>query len=277
MSALTPHEGNKELWYSVFADGHPVLAGKQRRFSMLPKDPRCKLCALPFAGIGGWLLRWRGLHASDRNSRFCNACDAFLEAFPGGAEVPMSMMMADIRGSVALSGQTTPTDFARLVLAMREDVARILAETDGFLLEFQGDSVFAVWPPGFVGPGHARQALRAAELASRLFLARGSGDPLPIGVAVHTGTIFIGTVSVGSKMQGIGAFGHEVNILARLAGAAAAGEVLISAATYASAGRPIPAEDLCSKVLKGVDTPVQFASLRASASGDRKQLENGAV
>jgi hypothetical protein len=25
MSALTQHEGNTELWHTVFADGHPVL------------------------------------------------------------------------------------------------------------------------------------------------------------------------------------------------------------------------------------------------------------
>lgn len=270
MSALTPHEGNTELWRTVFADGHPVLAGKQKRYGMLPKDPRCKLCAAPFAGVGGWLLRRRGLHASERNPHYCNACDGFLDAFPGGAEVPMSMMMADIRGSVALSAQTTATDFARLVVAMRNDVARVLEETDGFLLEFQGDSVFAVWPPGFVGPNHARQALKAAELASRLFSARPDGTPLPIGIAVHTGPIFIGTVAVGSTMKGIGAFGLEVNILARLAAAAAKGEILVSEATYAAAGLPMPTEGVRSEVLKGVEAPVQAVSIRAAGLAARK-------
>jgi adenylate cyclase len=274
MSALTPHEGNTELWHTVFANGHPVLAGKQKRYGMLPKEPRCKLCAAPFAGIGGWLLRRRGLHASERNPHYCNACDGFLDAFPGGAEVPMSMMMADIRGSVALSAQTSATDFARLVVAMRNDVARILEETDGFLLEFQGDSVFAVWPPGFVGPLHANLAIKAAELATRLFSARSDGTPLPIGIAVHTGPVFIGTVAVGSVMKGIGAFGLEVNILARLAAAAAPGEVLVSAATYSAAGLPLPSEGLRSEVLKGVETPVQAVSLRGRSAAPSKQLES---
>jgi adenylate cyclase len=274
MSALAPQEGNTELWHTVFAQGHPVLAGKQKRYGMLPKDPRCKLCAAPFAGIGGWLLRRRGLHASERNPHYCNACDGFLDAFPGGAEVPMSMMMADIRGSVALSAQTSATDFARLVVAMRNDIARILQETDGFLLEFQGDSVFAVWPPGFVGPKHAALAMRAAELASRMFTAGPGGGPLPVGAAVHTGTIFIGTVAVGSTMKGISAFGLDVNILARLAAAAAPGEVLVSAATYSAAGLPIPAEGVRSEVLKGVDTPVQVVSFRGSAQATRQLGSN---
>ena len=276
MSELTQHEGNTELWRTVFADGHPVLAGKQKRYGMLPKDPRCKLCAAPFAGIGGWLLRRRGVSVSERNPHYCNACDGFLDAFPGGAEVPMSMMMVDIRGSVVLSSQTSAQDFSRLVLAMRNDMAKILQETDGFLLEFQGDSVFAVWPPGFVGPDHARQSIRAAEMAARLFAATDQRGPLPVGIGVHTGNIFIGTVAVGGSMKGIGAFGLGVNILARLSAAAAPGEVLVSADTYAAAGLPI-AEPVRSETLKGLDTPVVVAVLTGSGPANRRQREIGAA
>jgi adenylate cyclase len=262
MTDLTKHEGNEQLWHTVFAEGHPVLARKQKRYHILPSDPRCKLCEAPFAGVGGWLMRRRGLHASERNPQYCTACDGFLDAFPGGAEVQMPMMMADIRNSVALSGQTSATNFARLVMAMREDLATILGKTDGFILEFQGDSVFAVWPPGFVGPSSAAHAIRAAELAARMFSARGDRGAAPIGVAFHTGTAFIGTVSAaGGKMQGISAFGLDVNILARLAAAARPGEVLVSAATYAAAGLPMPPDGRRQEVLKGVDTSVEVASL----------------
>lgn len=266
MSALTRHDGNEGVWHTVFAEGHPVLAGKQKLYRVMPSSPRCKLCEAPFAGPGGWLLRQQGLHASDRNPHYCNACDGFLDAFPGGAEVPMSMMMVDIRNSVALSGQTSAANFARLVMAMRDDVAAILEETDGFLLEYQGDSVFAVWPPGFVGPGHAGRAIAAGQLAARVFAGRGDG-PGPIGVAVHSGTIFIGTVSAaGGKMQGISAFGLDVNLLARLAHAARPGEVLISAAAYAAAGQALPTSGGRTETLKGIAEPVEVVALGGAAA-----------
>ncbi|MFN3847157.1 MAG: adenylate/guanylate cyclase domain-containing protein [Paracoccaceae bacterium] len=262
MTTLTRQDGNTDLWRTVFADGHPVLVTKQKRYRMLPSDPRCKLCEMPFGGVGGWFFRQRGLKASDRNPHYCTTCDGFLEAFPGGAEVPMSMMMVDIRDSVALSGQISPTDFARLVMALRDDMARILDQTDGFLLEFQGDSVFAVWPPGFVGPSHAQKALRAAELAQQMFASRKDRKAAPVGVAVHTGPVYIGTVSgAGGRLQGISAFGLEVNILARLAAAARPGEVLVSAAAYAAANTPMPVGHHRSEVLKGVDHPVEVAVL----------------
>jgi adenylate cyclase len=261
MTALIKQDGNEELWRTVFAEGHPVLVTKQKRYRMLPSDPRCKLCEVPFAGWGGWLMRRRGVHMSNRNPQYCTACDGFLEAFPGGAEVPMSMMMVDIRDSVALSGQISATDFAHLVMALRDDMAKILDKTDGFLLEFQGDSVFAVWPPGFVGQNHAQMALRAADLARQMFTLR-SDRAAPVGVAVHTGQVFIGTVSgAGGRFQGISAFGLEVNILARLAAAAKPGEVLVSAAAYAAAGQPMPIDKQRHESLKGVETPVEVAAL----------------
>lgn len=261
MPELAKQDGNTELWYTVFAEGHPVLATKQRRYSMLPGSPRCKLCEAPFGGVGGWLMRRTGLHVSNRNPHYCNKCDGFLGAFPGGAEVPMAMMMIDIRNSVELSAKTSPKDFARLVMAMRTDVHELLDKTDGFVLEYQGDSVFAVWPPGFVNGQHCQKAIEAAELAARR-ASQHSHLMADIGVAVHTGTVYIGTVAdVAGNMAGISAFGYDVNLLARLAHAARPGEVLVSTATYAAAGRPLPTQPRLFDTLKGIETPVQAISL----------------
>ena len=95
-----------------------------------------------------------------------------------------------------------------------------------------------------------------------MFPARSDRGAAPIGVAFHTGPVFIGTVSAaGGKMQGISAFGLEVNILARLAAAARPGEVLVSAATYAAAGAPMPVEGRRREVLKGVYAPVDVVVL----------------
>lgn len=260
MTSLQQQEGNEQLWFTVFAEGHPVLVKKQRRYQMLPGSPRCKLCAAPFGGAGGWLMRLRGLGASHRNPQYCTACDAFLEAFPGGAEVPMAMMMVDIRDSVSLSGQVSAREFAALVMDLRDEVAKVLDQTEGFLLEFQGDSVFAVWPPGFVGADYAAKALKAADLAGQMIRKRAEGRAAPVGIAVHAGKVFIGAVSAaGGRIQGISAFGLEVNVLARLAAAAQPGEILASAATYAAAGHEMPTATRRHEVLKGVSQPVEVA------------------
>jgi adenylate cyclase len=256
-------DGNEELWFQVFAKGHPLLIGKQRRFSLLPGNPRCKLCRAPLGGMGGWLLHFRHISRSERNPTYCNTCDGFLEAFPGGAEVPISMMMIDIRDSVGLSARNSPREFARLVGEMRKDVMEILRMTDGFVLEFQGDSVFAVWPPGFVGETHASKAVTAAEEAVKRFSRlAASGSPVAVGMGIHTGQVFVGTVcAAAGKLNGISAFGLDVNLVARLAAAAAPGEALITSSTYTSAGRDASNSAVRMLALKGIEDEVSAVVL----------------
>ncbi len=265
MDTLERADGNEELWYTVFADGHPLLAKKQGRFTLLPSDPRCKLCYAPFGGMGGWFMRLRGLKPSARNPRYCTACDSFLEAFPGGAEVTMSMLIMDIRDSVPMSAELSPKDFAATVNAVRDAVTDTLCEHDGFVLEFQGDSIFAVWPPGFSGDDHAKKAIAAAESAVRTLVRKaGSDQTVPIGMAVHTGEVYIGTVTAaGGRMQGISAFGYDVNLVARLAAQAAPGEALISKAACDAAQRPAEPDQTVSKDLKGVEGPTEAVVLTA--------------
>ncbi|CUH22592.1 hypothetical protein JSE7799_00599 [Jannaschia seosinensis] len=47
---FTRENGNEELWYQVFRLEHPVLATKQKRFSLLPGRGRCKMCYAPLTG-----------------------------------------------------------------------------------------------------------------------------------------------------------------------------------------------------------------------------------
>jgi adenylate cyclase len=267
MAELTQNEGNSELWHQIFAEGHPVLAKKQARYGKLPGHPRCKLCDAPMGGFGGWLVRLTGLHQSERNKNFCNACDGFMKAFPGGAEVTMSMMMVDVRNSVELSSRLSPSDFAKTVLAMRSAVSSALAHTDGFLLEYQGDSVFAVWPPGFVGSDHARKALAAADLV--LTELRQLPQAAPVGIGVHTGKAYIGTASTADgDMLSISAFGLDVNLLARVTHSAQGGEALVTPDVLRAAGRDPGSLATRTLDLKGISertTVVVLGSVKANA------------
>lgn len=256
---------NEELWYQVFALGHPVLTAKRARHRVLPSSPRCVLCSVPFAGPGGWLMRRFDLHQSERNPHYCNKCDGFLTAFPGGAEVPLSMLMVDVRGSTAMADRLPGAEMARRILAMRELLHDILVRTKGFVLEYQGDSLFAVWPPGFVGENHAEKALEAARLLSGA-QEQSERAGTPIGTGVHTGQVYLGTIpDTGGRLRGIGAFGRNVNLLARLSQAASSGQVLVSAAAFEAAGEPISSEQVQRLTLKGLETPVDVVALDASA------------
>src|SRR5512141_2985024 len=105
------------VWWEWFSTSAFDVDKRLRRvFRLLPHDPRCKFCNAPFEGIGGKLVKLLyGKERSNLNPRFCNMCDLASRTYPGGNEVEMSILFADVRGSTALSGTMTPREFSRLI------------------------------------------------------------------------------------------------------------------------------------------------------------------
>ncbi|HZJ23583.1 MAG TPA: hypothetical protein VFD54_09760, partial [Anaerolineales bacterium] len=82
------------VWWFWFSTNAFAVDKRLRRIMrMLPHDPRCKFCNTPFQGIGGIIARVLfSKQRSALNPRFCNMCEVAAREFPGGAEVPMSML-----------------------------------------------------------------------------------------------------------------------------------------------------------------------------------------
>jgi adenylate cyclase len=248
-----PSVQNQELWRMIFAEGHPKLKSYQRLHKLLPSPPRCKMCFAPFAGIGGMIMRLRGKGKNKRNPAYCDACDRFLSAFPGGAEVVLSMIFADVRGSVKIGEQMTPMDFSRLMNKFYSQAAEALIETDGFILEAEGDHVIGVYPPAFSGSRHAHKAITASQhLLAATHRVVSKAMRVPIGIGVHTGNVFIGTTIAGEAgVQAISILGDNVNVAARLAESAQPDEALVSEASCSAAGWKIADLERRELQLKG--------------------------
>lgn len=66
-------EESEEFWRRVLVEGEKPVRMIRRIFRRLPASPRCKICLVPFAGIGGRILRATGEFAPSRkNPLFCN-------------------------------------------------------------------------------------------------------------------------------------------------------------------------------------------------------------
>ncbi len=255
--------GNEALWQQVFGDGHPDLNKQHSFHAKLPRDPRCKLCFAPFAGLGGMYLRFRGKGRSSRNPNFCNACDGFLEAFPGGAEVEMSIIFVDIRNSTAYAQQSSAANVSGRINTFLDAVTNTITQADGFILAFYGDCVVGVWPPGFSGADHATKALGAARaLVKNHKLKDASGDEIPFGVGLNSGPVFIGTVQAAKGMfRDVSIFGHNVNLTARLAAAAKPSEALVSTSLMDAVGAIIDENAIQQIELKGIEGKTSVISV----------------
>jgi class 3 adenylate cyclase len=78
---------------------------------------------------------------------------------------------------------------------------------------------------------------------------------------VHTGEAFVGTVGRAGGLIELTAIGESINVAARLASVAAAGELVCSEAAYVASGLTHPGERR-EVVLKGVSAAVPVRVLR---------------
>jgi adenylate cyclase len=126
-------------------------------------------------------------------------------------------------------------DFSRLIARFYGVAARVIDRWDGIVDKFVGDEVVALFIPGFAGEDHAADAVGAArELLRETGHDGGQAPWIPVGVGVHTGLSFVGSVGEGDARD-FTALGDTVNTAARLTSVAGPGEVLVSEATVSAA------------------------------------------
>ena len=255
----------EELWRGYLTDDK---AQEQSRhlFGLLPSNPRCKLCNAPFKGIGGAVVKVLfGKTASRGNPNFCNTCEQFAVEHPGGAEIELTMLFADVRGSTTLAEKMSASEFTRLMNRFYATANDILIKTDAYIDKMVGDEVIGMFIPRFSGKDHARKAILAAN---DLLLATGHGRKegpwVPVGVGVYTGTVYYGTVGSAEQVTSITAMGDGVNITARLASVAAKGEILIGEDTYRAAGLSLGNPERRLLELKGKNESVPVIVMRVA-------------
>ena len=225
---------NEAMWRGLLLGTDPRYARARGWLKHVPSEPRCKMCAAPFGGVGKPLMRLLHRDRWPKNPLYCTLCFNVLDAHHGGAEIEASFLFADVRGSTALAEGITPTEFRRQLNRFYDSATRVLVEHDAIVDKFVGDEVIGLFIPALARDAHAAQAVEAAR---ELLKATGHADPdgpwLPIGIGVHTGVAFIGSVGQ-PPVTDLTALGDVVNTTARLASAAATGEILVTQAAAAA-------------------------------------------
>jgi adenylate cyclase len=251
----------KVWWFWFTTNAFAVDKQLRRIFRRLPRDPRCKFCNAPFQGIGGIIVRALfGKQRSVLNPRFCNLCEQASREFPGGAEVEMSMLFADIRGSTALSEKMGAIEFSQLINRFYTGSTRVITEEDGLVEKLAGDAVAAFWGAGFAGPSYVGRTIKVAQKLSRIVQKQG----IPVGIGVHYGEAYFGAVGTADGLTNITAIGDEVNTAARLASKAAEGEILVSERALKEAQIESNGFEARNLELKGLSEPVLVRVLYSS-------------
>jgi adenylate cyclase len=216
------------------------LRWTRRLFKPLPSNPRCKLCYAPQGAPFGAVMELAGYGKWEKNPTLCNACMRQMENAHGGAEIELSFLFADIRGSTELAERMSPAAYSRLLNGFYEIAAHAIQEPGGTIDKYLGDGVFALFIPAFAGTEHAAIAVNAARhlLSGTATSPRipEEARPLPVGIGVHTGTAYVGVIGQREQKLDFTALGDAVNLTQRLSSVAKAGEILFSDHTVRAAG-----------------------------------------
>jgi adenylate cyclase len=280
MTEATPaSDAEKEaFWREFLTRGDPKERRVRGLFRRIPNGPRCMMCAAPFAGLGAPAMRALGRAPSSKNPTMCNACFRFMEANHGGAEVECTLLFADIRGSTTLAEGMTAGQFRRLLDRFYAVASSVVFAHEGSVDKFVGDELVALYFPLLSGHEHPA---RAVETATALLRATGHADPggpwVPLGAGVHTGPAWVGAIGDDVHTE-LTVVGDTVNTAARLATAAAAGEVLVSFDAAVKAGLDVtPAGGFERRALdlKGKAVPTEVVVVPVGA-GPRPAVPAGA-
>ncbi len=198
---LPPPSPMDDMWRQTLQT-NPRAARNRRFHRRLPSAPRCKMCASPFAGVGGFVMGRLGHARWAKNPKYCEGCFRMLREHHGGAEVDCSLLFADVRGSTALAETMTPRDFNRLMGAFLDVASEVLIGHDAFVDKFVGDEIIGICVPAMAGDAHARRAVDAAStLMVRMRRGTVGGRSIPIGAGVSTGTAYVGSIGQGPDTE----------------------------------------------------------------------------
>jgi len=211
----------------------------------------------PFTGPYAPFLRVLGFKRWALNQQMCRVCVRDLERHSGGAEVPVSLVYVDVRGSTEIAERMSASEFSDGLRRYLSLVGAAVDQEHGVIDHMAGDGVMAMWIPGFVGRQHPKRAVKAAiQIARSIEAAVDAGEGFPAGVGVHTGEAYVGVVGdTGSRDFTV--VGDTANTTARLSAAAAPGEVVLSGAAVAATDADTSTLERRSLVLKGKAEPFE--------------------
>lgn len=271
---MTGEQRDSEHWRILLAGTDTSLRRIRRLWGRVPAAPRCKVCASPFHGAGGAVARlmWHG--PTRGNPLLCKRCFGRLADHPGGTEVEISVLFADVRGSTGLAEHESASQFRSLIQDYYVIAAQAVDRNGGIVDKYLGDGVMALFIPVITGENHAGRAIEAgrailADVQAAGLPARG----VPVGAGIHTGTAFVGALGAGDKLD-FTAIGDTVNVAARLGSLATGGELLVTRAAWKAAGLAVGSDGATSRALDiaGRSAPLEVLSLvptESTAMGSR--------
>ena len=191
----------------------------------------------------------------------------------GGVEREVTIVFADIRSFTRLSEEMKARDVVALLNEIFPLASERILARGGTIDKFIGGSVMAYFGAPVPDPDHAVHAVSAAIDIARAVAERnqqlgGDGHRVQVGIGIHTGTVFVGTI--GSDLRAdFTVVGDAVNVAHCLAKLDVPGEILVSEAVKRRVPGTVRLRSEGERQLSGRREPVHVYSVDPSQSPAR--------
>ncbi|RMG67626.1 MAG: hypothetical protein D6722_12825, partial [Bacteroidetes bacterium] len=207
--------------------------------------------------------------------------DSILDVHLGDqVEKEVTVFFSDIRGYTTLSEQMTPRENFRFLNAYLGRVGPIIKANRGFVNQYFGDGVMALFMPPEPGVSSPRDAVEAAIQiqetlrvynAERVLKGR---QPIQTGIGLHSGPLMLGVIGDTLRMD-VGVVSDTVNTAARMEGLTKYYGAALITSEFTLAGIPNP-EDFAYRYLgqvlvKGKVAPLGIYEFLAADTPEQAQ------
>jgi adenylate cyclase len=207
------------------------------------------------------MMRRVGFGPSRKNPRLCAAC--FEQVPEGGIEMAVGVLFADVRGFTSLAERVEPRATMALLNRFYDAAVEVLCR-HAIIDKLVGDQVMALYLPQLLGDGAVEHMVGDA----RQLMARAPAE-LEIGIGLDYGKALVGNVGSG-EVKDFTAIGDVVNTAARLQGAAASDEILVSTRVRDVAPAELAGAETRVLKLKGKSDDEHVLALRTTAQRPRR-------
>lgn len=181
-----------------------------------------------------------------------------------GERRQVAVLFADVVGFTAMSESMDPENVTDIMNRCFESLEKDIKRYDGTIDKYMGDCVLAVFGAPISHENDVELALRAAlQMRDSLTdLNQGLEVKLNLSLGVTAGEVIAGEVG-GKESKAYTVMGDTVNVAQRLQGAAAPGEILVSAAAQRLTRHLFEFEQREPVRVKGKAEPVPVYALQA--------------
>jgi adenylate cyclase len=178
---------------------------------------------------------------------------------PGGRQMELSVLFADIRGFTTISEHLPPPEVVEVLNQYLDSMEEEVFRQGGTLDKYTGDGMMVLFGAPLEQADHAERAVRAAlgmqRAAAEVSGCLGANCSFAYGIGIATGTAVVGHIGSQRRLD-YTAIGDTVNLASRLEGIAPPGTILVNQTTYEAVREVASVQVLDPVVVKGKAEPV---------------------